>query len=174
MKLHLLATALIALTASVGPAMARESAKSQMHRFAQGKGEVSLPIAYHVAVAPSGTLEARTAGPDGKVHLFLDLHVPESAAAPKDAGAAFVRFQAEKKGLKPHELQGKVVLMEPGPRTVVEGAPVVNMNWQIGFGDNIVVMTLSVREVDKDAPELKRFFEKEMEPIIASLKGAGA
>jgi hypothetical protein len=173
MTLKLLATALIALTASVGPATAREPAKSQTHRFAQGKGEVSLPIAYHVAVAPSGTLEARPAGPGGKVHLFLDLAVPESPAA-KDAGAAFVRFQAKKKGLEPHELQGKVVLMEPGPRTVVEGAPVVNMNWQIGFGDNIVVMTLSVREVDKDAPELKRFFEKEMEPIIASLKGAGA
>jgi hypothetical protein len=58
--------------------------------------------------------------------------------------------------------------------TVVDGAPVRSTHLQVGFGDNLVVNTFSVRESEKESVNAKEFFEHEMEKIVSSLRVTGA
>jgi hypothetical protein len=142
------------------------------HTFANGKVQVRAPQDYVAEVTPSGTLELT--GPQGVIHLFLDLHTAKEPVVPGEHGVAFVKAQAAAKGVKVHEVGDKVLLMESAPRSTVNGKPAINMHWQIGFANNVVVMSLAVPEDRKEAAEVKRFFDVDMEQLIASLKRADA
>jgi hypothetical protein len=143
------------------------------HSFGGGKARVSLPTKFRIAVNGSGTLEAQTAGPDGEIHVFFDLHLDAEKAGLKNRAEAYVRDTADKKKLKVYETGGKVFFMEAGRGTVVDGARVRNTHWQVGFGNNLVVMTLSVRESEKDCANRKQFFDHEMKQVISSFEAPG-
>src|SRR5688572_12471360 len=70
------------------------------HRFGAGRAQVSLPLKFKAILGKSGTLEAQTAGPNGQVRLFFDLHLDAEKAGMKNGAEAFVRDLARKKKLK--------------------------------------------------------------------------
>ena len=129
-----------------------------------------MPLKFKATTNTAGTLEAQTSGPHGEVHVLFDLHLQAEKAGMKNGAEAFVRDTARKKNLKVYETAGKVLFMEAGKGTVVDGAPVRNMHWQVGFGNNLIVITFSVRESEKDAANVKQFFDTEMEGIVSSLE----
>jgi hypothetical protein len=181
MSPRVLAGALLGLVACAStpppasPPERPEPAPAHRVRFGRGHAEVALPLRYEtVDVTQDGSLEAQTKGPGAIVRLFIDVHDLEEIApglgATRGACAGFLDARAREKNLNVSEHGDKVVLLEPGVRDVVEGSVTKNVHFQICAGEGLFVMTMTVREADAEAPEVKRFFDDELEPIIASLR----
>lgn len=151
-----------------------QSSEWRAWKFAGGKAKVLLPPKFTVDERGNGVIEAHTEGTNGELHLFFELHQAPNASGMKDAAEGFVRASAKKKNLEVREIPGKVFIMESGRESVVHGAPVRTMHWQVGFGNNLLVMTLSAPDSDKDSPNVKDFFETEMERILGGLSVNGA
>jgi hypothetical protein len=157
------------------PPAAPASAAWPVVRFAHGRARVSLPPRYEASVTEAGPLGAQTTGPGASVHLLIGLHaldefVPD-APATLDACVGFLRDRARQKDRNVVERGDRAVLMEPGVQDVVGGFVTKNLIVQICVGHALFTVKMTVREIDQDKREVKQFFEDELDPIVASLRG---
>lgn len=139
--------------------------------FARGAMEVVLPETFIVTERNDGSLRA-VFGSAGDHRLELTAHEAPSAAKARDAGEEFVRAEAKKKDLVFFELPGKVVFMEPRPDTKDGDKAYRAAYWQIGFGNTVVVMTLTGPA--QLSPELSQFLGKPLNDVINSLRRKAA
>ena len=135
--------------------------------FGRGSFEVVLPETFIVTERNDGTLRA-VFGSTGDHRLELTAHDAPSTGNLRDAGEAFVRAEAKKKDFRFFEIPGKVVLMEPRPDTKDGDKAYRVAYWQIGFGNTVVVMTLTAPvEV---SPDLRQFLGKPLNDVISSVR----
>jgi hypothetical protein len=161
------AGACVAATAALGQQPAK------WVKLAGGKAEVRLPAGYRVDTGAGDILRVASGGL-AAVRFSLELQAAGGAGASRKSGEAFVRELAKKQDLKLHRSGNKVVLMEPRTTGRLDGREVRNMQLHIGFGRSVVVMALTVFEGEKDSDAVQRFFDKDMEQIIRSLRRIGA
>ena len=140
--------------------------------YADGSGEVTVPANYEKYNDPDVGL-ALASQPDRHIRLFFDLHKLDEANRIQAPGEDFVRQQAKQNGKQTKEVKGRVVLMEPGRLTEVDGEEVVNMHLQIGFQKTVVVMSIAIPKRLRDAEDVKKFFASDLEFIVANLRRVG-
>jgi len=105
------------------------------------------------------------------IQFFLELKTAPGASA--RSGEDAVHELAKKLDLKVFESGDKQVLMEPRRTGRIGGREARWMRVHIGFGSALVLMDLMVYESQKDAPEVQKFFESDMEQIILSIRRSG-
>jgi hypothetical protein len=142
---------------------------AKMVPFSKGLGEVAVPAGYEVSYSPEGGLQLIEKAAH-KVRVYADFHALPTKNAPADLGPQFVRKQAKDKGLKVEELADRVVMVDPGPNTKMEGKTVLNVHRVIGFGQSIVVLSTAIHEDQMQSPETKAFFAQHLEQMILSLR----
>jgi len=134
----------------------------------QGQVIVRLPPEYNTSLEPEETLVASPPG-SGAIELRFSLHYPEGPGVAEDIGEQFVRHQARKQGLKVTEIGDKVFPTQTGTNRE-KGRKVIMHFWQIGFENAVVVMSATVLEDKKDAPEVKECLDKTVPLIVKTLK----
>lgn len=80
----------------------------------------------------------------------------------------------KKNNLQLMPMGDRIALVQPGNLTADDdGSTVVNLHWQIGFGNYLVVMTLTCPQDSGTAtPEVELFLASHWEPMVRSLKSA--
>jgi hypothetical protein len=152
---------------AVAACCASSALAQKVMTFAKGAAEVTLPDAFVATEQNDGTLRA-VFGPAGNHRLEFARKEAVARAGGVNLGEAFVRAEAKRKDLKLFEMPGKVVYMEPAPDRTEGDVVYRTAHWHIGFGNSIVVMTLTAPA--EASPELKQFLGKPLNNVIASVR----
>ncbi len=135
--------------------------------FANGRLEIVLPPTFKVLENNTDGLVA-VFGPKEDHRLEFSLTDMGDTAAPADVAEQFVRNQATRKALRAKELPGKVVMMDPGAVFRQDGVDYRRVHWQIGFGRQLVVMTLTAPA--QMTPALDEFLGQPLNTAVGSLQ----
>jgi hypothetical protein len=162
-------TAALAQKASPG---AGAAITTKMVPFSKGLGEVAVPAAYEVSYSAEGGLQLIEKQAHN-VRIYADFHAVTLKNGPPDVGQMIVRAQAKDKGLRVEELADRVVMVDTGPKSKMDGKTVLNVHRVIGFGQSIVVLSTAIHEDQMQAPEVKAFFAQHLEQMILSLRPGG-
>jgi hypothetical protein len=136
--------------------------------FAEGSGEVTLPDHYQQILDTEASLVVVSTA--GNVRLYFDLHKLDMVDRMEKPGEAFVREQAEKKHARLYHIGDTVGLLDPGADTMKNGRAYINLHWQFGFGDTLVLMTAYIPRDARNAADVQQFLSQELEAIVPTFK----
>jgi hypothetical protein len=136
--------------------------------FSKGLGQIAVPPGYEVSYSAEGGLQLIEKQAKN-LRIYADFHAGPGKNGPPDLGHMFVRKQAKDKGLKVEEVADRVMMVDPGPNTKMDGKIVLNVHRVIGFGQSIVVLSTAIHEDQMQSPQVKKFFAEQLEQMILSL-----
>jgi hypothetical protein len=152
---------------------AATAATTKMVPFSKGAGEMAVPAQYEVSYSKEGGLQLIEKAAHN-VRVYADFHSLVLKDGPTDTGLKFVRAQAKQKGLKLEELADRVVMVDPGKDTTMDGKKVLNVHRLVGFGQSMVVLSTAIQADQMTSPQAKKFFEQHLEQMILSLRAGAA
>jgi hypothetical protein len=145
----------------------------QIVTFSEGKGQIAVPDGYEVSFGEGGMLQLLelTARELCVYATFHDYNLPDG---PASVGETLVLTRAQQKGLQLMPMGDRVAIVEPGQLTVLDGQVAVNVHWQIGFGNHLVVLSASFPRQSGESQQVRAFLGAHWEPMVRSLKSARA
>ena len=138
-------------------------------KFGDGAAQVTIP-SHYAKVEEGHEVLVVVSRPEGNVRLYFHLHKLDAALRVPRPGEAMVREQAEAKKKELKRRGNKFAFFDPGPTSEKDGRTFLNLHWQIGFGNTLVVMSAYIPKDARDLPDVKRFLSGDIESMIDSLR----
>lgn len=138
-------------------------------KFGDGAAQVTIP-SHYAKVEEGHDVLVVVSRPEGNVRLYFHLHKLDAALRVPRPGEAMVREQAEAKKKELKRRGNKFAFFDPGPTSEKDGRTFLNLHWQIGFGNTLVVMSAYIPKDARDLPDVKRFLSGDIESMIDSLR----